>query len=735
MMGDLEQMKEISQLGRDAGLTGADLNGFVTARLAEIAAEREREERDKEREERDKEREERDKQRAFELERQRVEMEKEIKLAELQAEAAKVKDEKPVSTDFNLGLKLDLGKFDAMKESFDDYLTKFEMVVGFQKIPQGMKAMALICNLTGKALEVVNRLSPMDRSDYEKVKFELLEHFQLTEEGYRKKFRSAKPEKYESPRQYAGRLKGYLQKWVMMSDIDETFDSLMDLMLREQFVNACPRGVEEFIKEGQCDSLDSVIDRATVYVGAHGAHTFHQPSRPFRQQSNATQQKQGGSNSGQTGVARDRPTSSTSTSRVTESHSNSSVGNSRGWYSRNAYEGRGCYACGNPGHIKRYCPMRRKGHSAQGMTMVDEVSSPDQNMQTADSNEGNDSTTSGPLRSNDSPLETGQAGICIPQVGSDYGSFIQANDDIDKLGMAYDQLGAMLKHMPVVSGRLVNGNDDQAVSVLRDTGCSTCVVKASLVDKSQFSGVNQAVMLIDGTVRNFPVAKVYVDSPFYVGEIEAMCMPNSLCDVVIGNIPRAREPNDPDMKWIPKVKEPVRDGSKSMDDASEVIEVKVEVDPRVMAVETRAQKERKDKPSKGLKVSEPITCMKPAEFSQEQRKDLSLKPLWDKVGRDEKSKYRFISEGNVLYRQKRDVNNPKAGVGPKCIVLPKSQREKVMKIAHESLMGGHVGINNTMAKIKTQFFWPGMAEDVANFCRSCDICQKQRARVEYLRLH
>ena len=83
-----------------------------------------------------------------------------------------------------------------------------------------------------------------------------------------------------------------------------------------------------------------------------------------------------------------------------------------------------------------------------------------------------------------------------------------------------------------------------------------------------------------------------------------------------------------------------------------------------------------------------------------------------------------MSEGDCLYRQKRDENNPKLGVGPKVVVLPKSQRVKVMRIAHESLMGGHIGINNTAAKIRTQFFWPGMAEDIANFCRSCDIMSK-----------
>ena len=190
-------------------------------------------------------------------------------MAEISAKESQTKDANPVSTNFNLGLKFDLGKFDAMKESFDDYLTKFEMVIETQKVAPEMKAMVLISNLTGKALEVVNRLSPVDRNDYDKVKLELLEHFQLTEEGYRRKFRYSKPDRQESPRQYAGRLKGYLQKWIMMSGINQSYDSLIDFILQEQFVNNCPRGVEVFIKEGQCESLEDVIERATVYVGAH----------------------------------------------------------------------------------------------------------------------------------------------------------------------------------------------------------------------------------------------------------------------------------------------------------------------------------------------------------------------------------------------------------------------------------------------------------------------------------
>ena len=38
--------------------------------------------------------------------------------------------------------------------------------------------------------------------------------------------------------------------------------------------------------------------------------------------------------------------------------------------------------------------------------------------------------------------------------------------------------------------------------------------------------------------------------------------------------------------------------------------------------------------------------------------------------------------------------------------------------------GGHLGVKKTEDRIQTNFFWPGLHEDVTSFCRSCDVCQK-----------
>ena len=103
--------------------------------------------------------------------------------------------------------------------------------------------------------------------------------------------------------------------------------------------------------------------------------------------------------------------------------------------------------------------------------------------------------------------------------------------------------------MPIVSGRLLP--EGKSVSVLRDSGSSTCVVKTGLVSNEQYTGAIQSVRLIDGTLRRFPVARVRVDSPYFCGEVDAVCMPNSLIDVVIGNVEGARGPGNPDLQWVP----------------------------------------------------------------------------------------------------------------------------------------------------------------------------------------
>ena len=74
--------------------------------------------------------------------------------------------------------------------------------------------------------------------------------------------------------------------------------------------------------------------------------------------------------------------------------------------------------------------------------------------------------------------------------------------------------------MPVVSG-LYNGKQ---VNVLRDTGCSTVVIRWSLVSEDQLTGQKIICVLIDGTVRCTPVAEINIQTPYLSGKVKAVCM-------------------------------------------------------------------------------------------------------------------------------------------------------------------------------------------------------------------
>ena len=46
-----------------------------------------------------------------------------------------------------------------------------------------------------------------------------------------------------------------------------------------------------------------------------------------------------------------------------------------------------------------------------------------------------------------------------------------------------------------------------------------------------------------------PIAKIGVDIPYYVREVNALCFREPICELIIGNIPGAREPDDPNPTW------------------------------------------------------------------------------------------------------------------------------------------------------------------------------------------
>lgn len=54
------------------------------------------------------------------------------------------------------------------------------------------------------------------------------------------------------------------------------------------------------------------------------------------------------------------------------------------------------------------------------------------------------------------------------------------------------------------------------------------------------------------------------------------------------------------------------------------------------------------------------------------------------------------------------------------------ERTDIIETLHNSLVGGHKGVNQTYQKIRERYYWTGMRNDVLNFIRRCDTCQSQK---------
>ena len=95
--------------------------------------------------------------------------------------------------------------------------------------------------LSGRALDVYSRLSEEAALDYGKMKIALMKRYDLTEDGYMCKFRFSSPETDESPDQFIVRLSTYNIRWLELSKTEKTFEGLKDLIVKEQFINTCPK--------------------------------------------------------------------------------------------------------------------------------------------------------------------------------------------------------------------------------------------------------------------------------------------------------------------------------------------------------------------------------------------------------------------------------------------------------------------------------------------------------------
>ena len=81
---------------------------------------------------------------------------------------------------------------------------------------------------------------------------------------------------------------------------------------------------------------------------------------------------------------------------------------------------------------------------------------------------------------------------------------------------------------------------------------------------------------------------------------------------------------------------------------------------------------------------------------------------------------KFFARNGLIYRrwipQEREETEQ--------LVVPFRCRKELLKLAHTTPFAGHLGKTKTTQRLLQRFYWPGIFRDVADYCRSCSICQK-----------
>ena len=127
-------------------------------------------------------------------------------------------------------------------------------------------------------------------------------------------------------------------------------------------------------------------------------------------------------------------------------------------------------------------------------------------------------------------------------------------------------------------------------------------------------------------------------------------------------------------------------------------------------------------------IDGPDVSLSKSRLISEQENSPELAPLFKLILPPEeldKVPVGYYVKNGVLMRKLRPPNVPPSEEWSVVhqIVVPKVYQSEILKLAHESSMGGHLGINKTYSKITKHFYWPQIRRCVAEFCKTCHTCQ------------
>ncbi|KAK3802309.1 hypothetical protein RRG08_066147 [Elysia crispata] len=269
----MSSFQEIKEIAEELQLRGDKKKNFIIEQMDKLR----KSQAEKEQKEREAKLQKEEREAKLQAE-ERLKMEKmrtQLELAKIQAQASQQSEHNLTggtrSVHEGESSKFKMPKLPAFvdrKDDLDSWLIRFERFATTSGWPKESWCTPLSALLIGRALEAFCRLSETEATDYDRVKEVLQKRYNLTEDGYRQRFRTYSPEEGENPSMFIVRLKTYLERWMKLAEAPQTYEALRDLFVKEQFLDSIPADLSTYLRERRLADLEEMARSAELFLTA-----------------------------------------------------------------------------------------------------------------------------------------------------------------------------------------------------------------------------------------------------------------------------------------------------------------------------------------------------------------------------------------------------------------------------------------------------------------------------------
>ncbi len=599
-------------------------------------------------------------------------------------------------------------------EDIEAFLTTFERMMRVYEVREDRWAFKLAPQLTGRAQQAYAALNADDSAKYKEVKAAILRRYDINEETYRQRFRTARRKEGEAYVELAIRLEDLLKKWMAEC---ETVEAVAQKVAIEQLLNTMPADLRIWVGERKPKTSSEAGRLADDYLQARRRESGLPTKSTGQPWETRRKERSGGETRkchacGQEGhLARNCP------KKGTEPPPPRGSDGEKERTERNPLR---CYNCGKRGHIAMHCPN---------------------NALFCDGGVGPAATRKGKVEgaeAEDILLDTGCSRTMVRRELVPEGKFLEgeavtvrcAHGDMVLYPLAEVELELEGRKRTVKAAV----SETLPVSVLLGTDVPELGQLLRVNPSSVHSeGVEEALVV---TTRAQQKRKESEERIQASKEERSGVKPTPLETLEkTGAVERGRdEPEQTELTGEGEKETTVQDPEMPGSSFSEDLFVGGKTDrPRVTRRQKRQERHRhgleraKDRPQRKSDSNQSLG-ISGAELRRLQGADHTLATLRAAAqGKVNAAGPNFFERDGLVYRRWVPPGREEE-TAIEQIVLPKECRRTVLRMAHTIPIAGHLGRKKTAQRILRRFYWPTLYKDVADFCRSCEACQKSTHR-------